>query len=141
MKAFQTRVLAALSSAVLLCGLGCANELGMTVPPYDYRKPHPFPEELPRIRNELETVSVSDGVSRDEANRLAVAYWRRFCSRCGLVEPVRDAGEHWKAQVVTGFIAQRDGKLLIHKTTGEISWKGSHWKNTPVITDWSQLWQ
>jgi hypothetical protein len=139
MNASQMRIVAALGFVVLVCGFGCATGGICTVAPYDRRLQHRFPDELSWIQQQLATASVSDGVSEDEANRLAAAYWTRFCSRCGMVDSVKDRGEYWEARVYTGFITARDGDLTINKTTGDIFWKGSRWKDSPVVTDWSQL--
>ncbi len=88
------------------------------------------------IKDKLSSVSLADGISQEEANKLAVCYWTRFCSRCGMPEPVRDSQGYWKARVVTGAIPVRDGTILIDKVTGCISWYRG-----PTVTNWSRLWE
>jgi hypothetical protein len=123
------RVYTRILFAGLLTTFGCAtNERALT--------PYRGPEELNWIHKQVETASLADGVDQDEANRLARSYWIRFGSRCGRIDSVRDSRDCWKAPVFVGMFGARKGDILVHKTTGYISWKGG-----PTVTNWSQLWQ
>lgn len=88
----------------------------------------------PWIYNQLESVSLKDGVSEEEANKLANVYWTLFCSRCGMADPVRDAGEDWKAAVASGFIPTPKGDISIHKNSGKITFSRG-----PTITNWNEF--
>jgi hypothetical protein len=119
--------------SILLLGLsvGCAPSRNSAISRgFDRR----IPEEMAWIRQQLASVSLADGVSQDEANKLAIAYWTRFCPRCGIVNPAKDAAEYWKAPFSEGYIPVRRDPILIHKSSGHISWKGG-----PTVTNWNQL--
>jgi hypothetical protein len=121
---------------IVLVGVssGCASRSRASAAPLSIDRR--IPDEMAWMRQQLAAASLADGVSQDEANKLAVSYWTRFCSRCGMVDPVRDAREYWKAPVYAGYIGVHKDDILIHKTSGYISWKGG-----PTVTNWSQLWE
>jgi hypothetical protein len=89
----------------------------------------------PWIRKQLESVSLKESVNEEEANKLANVYWRLFCSNCGIVEPVRDAGEDWKAAVASGFIPTPKGDISIQKNSGKITFSRG-----PTITNWNEFY-
>ncbi len=88
------------------------------------------------VRQRIEMIPVGQPVTQTNADFLASTYWRRHCSICGAVYPVRDDGQYWAAHVVAGYFAVDQPDILINKATGYISWtKG------PTVTNWSQLWR
>jgi hypothetical protein len=95
----------------------------------------PYAQEHTELRRKLQAIPTGQPISQADADVLASAYWQRFCSRCGAVYPVRDAGDRWAAEVVTGVIPVRTPDILIEKSTGIISSKGRQ-----TVTNWSELW-
>lgn len=128
------RIIIIIALALFGVSSGCASRSrdSVTSRGFDHR----IPEEMAWIHQQLETASLADGVSQDEANKLAASYWTRFCSRCGMVDMARDAGDYWKAPVYAGYIASHRGDISIHKSSGYISWNGG-----PTVTNWSRLWE
>ena len=96
---------------------------------------HRYERERAEMRQKIEAIPIGQPVSQTDADVLASAYWRRFCSPCGAVYPVNDAGQSWAAKFVTGVIPGRPRDILIEKATGHISSEGR-----PTVTDWSELW-
>jgi hypothetical protein len=117
------------TALVLIC-FGCATHHPIRLSGIDRRGPW----ASAWVQQKLNSVSLENGVSKEEADKLANVYWRLFCSSCGLVEPARDAGEVWQAQVVSGFMPAPQGDISIHKITGEISWTRG-----PTISNWNQF--
>jgi len=128
----RTLLILAVASATVLFGCATRSNNPARAILIDRRDP----ERLAWIHKKLEMVSLADGVSKAEADDLAVCYWNRFCPICGAVGSVSDARDYWKATVYAGFIAVPKGDILIHKVTGCISWSGG-----PTVTNWIQLWQ
>lgn len=118
---------------IFLIGFGCATNR-------DQSKVQSFrpgyPDQLRWIHQKLESASLADGISEDEANQLAVCYWSRFGASCGIVDPAQETLDYWKAPAFVGNFPVPAGDILIQKSTGYISWKSG-----PTLTNWNQLWQ
>src|SRR5438552_10803775 len=85
---------------------------------------HRYERERAELRQRIEAIPIGQPVSQADADVLASAYWRRFCSPCGAVYPLRDAGQSWVAEFVAGVIPGRPRDILIEKATGHLSSKG-----------------
>jgi hypothetical protein len=95
-----------------------------------------YQRERAELRRQIEAIPEGQPVSQVNADILASAYWRHYCSRCGAVYPVRDGGQYWSAHVVAGFIPVDKLDILIEKESGQISSSGR-----PTVINWSELWK
>jgi len=69
-------------------------------------------------------VVLSDGISRDEAELLATAYFQRYVSGCGGIGALADHGGYWTAQTRIGYAGTPGVPIRVDKRTGAISHDG-----------------
>ncbi len=83
-----------------------------------------------KLQNKLSSIDFSDGLSVEESNIVAQAYFYRFGTGCGATLPAIDKGDVWKHPVGIGIVGAPTDPIFIHKKTGKISWA-----HGPTIND------
>lgn len=111
--------------------VGCETEAN-----HNRREAHLYGREQAEVQRQIGAIPVGQPVTETNADILVSAYWRHYCSRCGMVSPVRDHGRYWAAPVLAGIVGVPKPDILVEKATGNVSWK-----NGPTITNWNLLWQ
>ncbi|MCA9402859.1 MAG: hypothetical protein KC897_03680 [Candidatus Omnitrophica bacterium] len=70
----------------------------------------------------MEGIDVSDGVNREEADKLSRLYLSEFINDCGTSGEIDDKGGFWEVELIEGYAADRmKDKLRIDKETGRMT--------------------
>src|SRR5436305_8275211 len=71
----------------------------------------------------LKSSLVASGeITRDHAHHLAAAYFARYVSGCGGVQPPSLRGDFWEAPVRFGYAGTPSGVIRVQRHTGVVSY-------------------
>jgi len=75
------------------------------------------------MASRLAEVTVRDGVSREEAETIAVYFFAYYAAvGCGAPVTIRSEGQYWHVTTVLGYDASPGEDIVVSKTLGSVRW-------------------